>query len=226
MLYDVNSQIKTQITNGLSDSYRPVTDGSSIVWFERYTSAINVVLRYCSGKAHKVANYNPTVARWLWLSNGRVAWSSAGEVCVYDGNVISRLTSSAPFYPNSEPYVDQEVVVWNKNNPEPNTNHYGQVFRAKLHAHVDFDAENITGNAPLTVAFYNNSFQGARSNHWDFGDGQTSTEKNPVHIYQNPGVYSVILTVDGLTGLTSEKKINLVRVNTPTLINETTSVSG
>jgi len=228
MLYDVNSHIKTQITNSISDSYRPVTDGSKIVWFESNPSVLLMwYYDIATGKAHKVANFNPIAARWLWLSNGRVAWSSAGEVCVYDGNVISRLTSSAPFNPNSEPYVDQEVVVWNKNNPDPNINHYGQVFRAKLHAHVDFDAENITGNAPLTVAFFNNSFQGARSNHWDFGDGQTSTEKNPVHIYQNPGVYSVILTVDGLTGLTSEKKINLVRARQkPTSIGTSSELSG
>jgi len=227
-LYDVNSHIKTQITNSIRDSYRPVTDGSKIVWFETNTSPL--LLWYydiVTGKAHKVANFNPTAARWLWLSNGRVAWSSAGEVHVYDGNVISRLTSSAPFNPNLEPYVDQEVVIWNKNNPDPNISHYGQVFRAKLHAHVDFDAENITGNAPLTVAFFNNSFQGARSYHWDFGDGQTGTEKNPVHIYQNPGVYSVILTVDGLTGLTSEKKINLVRARQkPTSIGTSSEFSG
>ena len=30
---------------------------------------------------------------------------------------------------------------------------------------------------------------------WDLGDGTTSTEKNPVHIYINPGVYQVVLTV-------------------------------
>lgn len=32
---------------------------------------------------------------------------------------------------------------------------------------------------------------------WDFGDGQTSTEMNPVHIYQEGGIYDVKLTVTG-----------------------------
>ena len=91
---------------------------------------------------------------------------------------------------------------------------------AKLHAHVDFNAEKIIGTAPLTVSFFNNSFQGVRSFLWDFGDGQTSTEKNPVHVYQNSGVYTVTLTAEGLTGPTPERKINLVRVNQPTSINE------
>jgi len=32
---------------------------------------------------------------------------------------------------------------------------------------------------------------------WDFGDGQTSTEMNPVHIYQEGGIYDVKLTATG-----------------------------
>jgi LPXTG-motif cell wall-anchored protein len=31
--------------------------------------------------------------------------------------------------------------------------------------------------------------------HWDFGDGTTSSEQNPVHIYTEPGVYTVRLKV-------------------------------
>ncbi|MBN2892865.1 MAG: PKD domain-containing protein [Bacteroidales bacterium] len=30
---------------------------------------------------------------------------------------------------------------------------------------------------------------------WDFGDGQTSTEKEPVHLYTTPGKYTVVLTI-------------------------------
>jgi len=221
MLYDVNTHIKTQITNSINDSYRPVTDGNKIIWFEN-TAGGNIMWYYNieSGNAHKVAYINPPVARWLWLSNGKVAWSSNGEICIYDGNVISQLTSSAPFNPNLEPFIDNDVVVWNKNNPDPNTNHYGQIFRGKLHAHVSFDADNIAGYNPFTVSFKNNSFQGVQSYLWDFGDGQISTEKNPVHIYQTQGIYSVTLTVNGPSGSSSEKKINLIRVNQSTSVNE------
>jgi hypothetical protein len=226
MLYDVNTGEKKQITHNSSDSFRPITDGSFAVWFE--DDPAGTIMWYYDialDKARKIARANPPVARWLWLSNGKVAFSLNGETCVYDGNVISRLTSSAPFNRNEEPFVDDDVVVWNKYNPDPNINHTGQVFRAKLHANVAFDAKNITGLAPLKVSFSNHSFQGVRSYNWDFGDGQTSTERNPEHIFHNPGVYSVKLTVEGLTGNTEEKKINLVRVSQFTSVKDPVSVS-
>ena len=30
---------------------------------------------------------------------------------------------------------------------------------------------------------------------WNFGDTETSTEQNPVHVYNEPGTYTVSLTV-------------------------------
>ncbi len=47
----------------------------------------------------------------------------------------------------------------------------------------------VTG---MTVHFTNQSGD-ASSYSWDFGDGMISTSQNPVHIYQNNGVYSVKL---------------------------------
>lgn len=35
---------------------------------------------------------------------------------------------------------------------------------------------------------------------WNFGDGTSSTERNPMHIYAEPGYYDVTLTVKGETG--------------------------
>lgn len=35
---------------------------------------------------------------------------------------------------------------------------------------------------------------------WDFGDGTTSTEQNPIHKYTNSGKYSIILTVSNSIG--------------------------
>ncbi len=44
-----------------------------------------------------------------------------------------------------------------------------------------------------TATFSNTSFNGTAW-FWDFGDGQTSNEQNPVHTYSGPGCYEVCLT--------------------------------
>jgi hypothetical protein len=36
--------------------------------------------------------------------------------------------------------------------------------------------------------------------HWDFGDGQTSGQTDPVHVYLHPGLYTVTMKVPGLAG--------------------------
>lgn len=46
---------------------------------------------------------------------------------------------------------------------------------------------------PFYAHFTNNSYD-ATSYLWDFGDGTTSSEKNPIHKYSGKGVYKVVLT--------------------------------
>ncbi|MCF6241329.1 MAG: PKD domain-containing protein [Bacteroidales bacterium] len=44
----------------------------------------------------------------------------------------------------------------------------------------------------LEISFFNNS-KNADSYFWDFGDEQTAYENNPIHTYQTPGEYEVVL---------------------------------
>ena len=56
----------------------------------------------------------------------------------------------------------------------------------------------FVGNAGDSIAMRSNSTDadGSISSHlWDFGDGTTSTEANPAHVYATPGIYSITLTV-------------------------------
>ena len=50
----------------------------------------------------------------------------------------------------------------------------------------------------LSVSFINTSTN-AKSYKWEFGDGKTSTDKNPNHTYTKEGTYSVTLTVTNVT---------------------------
>lgn len=66
----------------------------------------------------------------------------------------------------------------------------------------------------LEVTFSNFS-QNATSYSWDFGDGNTSTEKDPVHTYDQADSYSVKLVVSNDAGQTAQRTetINLMDPN-------------
>ncbi|MBN1417413.1 MAG: PKD domain-containing protein, partial [Planctomycetes bacterium] len=66
----------------------------------------------------------------------------------------------------------------------------------------DFAAEPTEGEPPLAVSFLDRSAGDVRGWTWDFGDGQTSALPNPVHVYGEPGAYTVSLTVQGAAGRT------------------------
>jgi hypothetical protein len=49
--------------------------------------------------------------------------------------------------------------------------------------------------APLQVTFTDLSYYEPAEWHWDFGDGSTSTDTSPVHVFPSSNVYQVCLTV-------------------------------
>jgi len=61
---------------------------------------------------------------------------------------------------------------------------------------VDAYAPN-SAEAGLAVEFEGSPYFGQRPYelHWDFGDESTSTEQNPTHIYDEPGIYEYTFTV-------------------------------
>ncbi len=67
---------------------------------------------------------------------------------------------------------------------------------------ADFIADTTNGLAPLAVTFSNLSLN-ATQFAWDFGDGQTSTNTDPVNIYSNAGTFTVTLTAIGPGGTNS-----------------------
>jgi C1A family cysteine protease len=79
-----------------------------------------------------------------------------------------------------------------------------------------FTATPKKGKKPLKVFFRDRSLRKPASWLWDFGDGQTSTERNPVHSYANAGMYTVTLTVKNSGGEDSIVKERLITVTDDT----------
>ncbi|MBD3288225.1 PKD domain-containing protein [candidate division KSB1 bacterium] len=79
----------------------------------------------------------------------------------------------------------------------------------------DFTATPVAGVPPLTVDFSDMSTGDITSRLWTFGDGETSSEPNPTHIYEYAGTYDVSLTASGPGGSETETKYAYIFVNTP-----------
>ncbi|HNR30569.1 MAG TPA: PKD domain-containing protein [Candidatus Hydrogenedentes bacterium] len=80
---------------------------------------------------------------------------------------------------------------------------------------ADFSAAPVSGRAPLEVYFTDLSSGGLYEITawlWDFGDGETSTERNPVHVYETVGVYTVTLTIITEAGTVSRPKADFITV--------------
>ena len=78
-----------------------------------------------------------------------------------------------------------------------------------------YTASPTLGDAPLPVSFTDQSTGGPTTWSWDFGDGGTSSSKNPSHTYTTPGTYTVNLTVTNTGGSDSEVKSGLITVTEP-----------
>ena len=73
-----------------------------------------------------------------------------------------------------------------------------------------FSASPTSGNAPLNVTFADSSTGSPTAWNWNFGDGATSTQKNPVHTYSSAGNYTVTLTVTNAAGSNTATKSNYI----------------
>lgn len=75
---------------------------------------------------------------------------------------------------------------------------------------ANFKSNVTSGSAPLSVQFTDQS-ENATNWNWDFGDGITSSEQNPVYVYNSTGEYTVTLTAsnkDGKNTKTGQISVN------------------
>ena len=76
---------------------------------------------------------------------------------------------------------------------------------------INFMASTVTACVDQDVSFINESVARSAQMVWDFGDGNTSTEKDPIHSFIAPGNYTVTLKAEGKTDVV-EKTVD-IRVN-------------
>ena len=81
---------------------------------------------------------------------------------------------------------------------------------------ADIFASPISGEVPLIVNLVNNGT--GKVNKWTFGDSKSvETETNPVHIYNEPGIYKVKLTSTNSEGKTTVDSTTIEVAGNPSM---------
>ncbi|WP_292347091.1 PKD domain-containing protein [Methanoregula sp. PtaB.Bin085] len=80
---------------------------------------------------------------------------------------------------------------------------------------ANFSANTTSGDSPLGVQFTDTSTGNPTSWNWLFGDGNSSVERNPSHIYVAAGSYNVSLTAANAGGSNTTVKAGYVVVTAP-----------
>ncbi|HPD33645.1 MAG TPA: GEVED domain-containing protein [Bacteroidota bacterium] len=98
------------------------------------------------------------------------------------------------------------------------TNNYGCTLTKEIDINLinnidaDFEVDKTKGKAPLEINFIDKSTGYITDWNWDFGDGESSLQQNPVHIYTVPGIYTVKLSISYKNVSMSKVKENLITV--------------
>jgi len=123
-----------------------------------------------------------------------------------------------PLYDQYQMIDDKEIFLIGVKAEDNHREWDVQFFRLYIYdmpLSVAFGAEQTTGFRPFTVQFRDSSDGEIDSWLWDFGDGTTSSDRHPVHTYQNPGTYSVSLTITGPGGVRDTTRTDFITVLEP-----------
>jgi gliding motility-associated-like protein len=141
------------------------------------------------------------------LANGTYHWTGPDNFLSSDQNPEIIITGPE----NSGDYT--LITKTGDCESEPTILTIPSIFKTPI---AEFETDPILQakyGAPIAVNFINLS-QEADSFLWNFGDGNTSTEKSPLHTYSIPGSYDIILTAsneNGCSNVVTQGKIVVLK---------------
>jgi len=135
------------------------------------------------------STHSPNSWKWEYRNETVVDWTQFS-------------TAQSPSYPFPAGTYDIRLTTTNTAGSDDDTkDDYIHVSAPVKKPVARFFANPNIGKTPLWVTFKDESLHDPTSYHWRFGDGTTSSLKNPpMHEYRWPGVYKVQLTVSNSAG--------------------------
>ena len=135
---------------------------------------------------------------------GTAAISSTAETQINDATSTAQMTTAA-----------SGMIVVATNIPTLRYLHSCIGDQCPVEPGADFTGTPISGTAPLTVTFTDASTNDPTAWSWSFGDGTSSTARNPVKTYADPGTYTVTLTASNVAGSDSKTRTSYIQVAEP-----------
>ena len=217
LLYLGNLAVQQAVTNNNTNS--SVTDGncnnSAHYYFQFYhTFGDGSVMPYVTKpEVNNVSHPASVMAGATSITVNAVAGSYVAvtdSVSTIYGVAVANASGVANVSLSNVPSVGNLFVVVTRQQYQP---YFGTVSVITPNPPVaDFTGTPTTILERESVTFTNNS-QYAATCQWTFGDGQTSTEMNPVHTYMTPGTYTVSLRVENSLGNDTKTRTNYITVN-------------
>jgi len=134
----------------------------------------------CAPLAVDFENHSSHGAQYIWDFDDDVMTSEESPTHVFTRPGVYNVSLTVIGYEGQEEQIIQYGAV--------------EVFPSASAAFVNSPTEVIVPDQP--VDFVNLSDVDATEFFWDFGDGQFSTDKDPIHFYTEPGIYTVSLTAN------------------------------
>jgi len=229
VMYDLSNKKETKISTTteisttkftIDSHYSPTIYGNRVVWVGATDEYGDVSGIYVMDLSTKKQNIIITFTDEISRPN------------IYGDNIVYSLAVTGGHYPDiymynlstseikeistsgtaKEPDIYGNKIVWmDWRNEGPD------IYMATLGSDLPvaaFSASPTSGNVPLKVTFTDKSTGSPTSWKWNFGDGKTSTSKNPAHTYAKAGKYTVSLTVKNAAGTNTKTIKNYITVKT------------
>jgi PKD repeat protein len=152
-------------------------------------------------KAFPQTGFGPLAVQFTDQSYGNVtsyAWDFNN-----DGRTDSTWQNPAHYFLSSGNFTVKLIVRGPEGTDEEVKYNFIQVLVKPKPPIAQFSRNPHSGSAPLTVQFTDRSKNNPDTYLWSFGDGGTSSEKNPLHTYHVPGTYKVKLITSNEAGSSS-----------------------
>mgnify|MGYP002407277162 FL=1 len=211
-MYDLSTKKETQILRSSASNLRIY--GNKILWVQSYEMTEpgwgpepDIIMYDISTK--KITTIKSGIVEFEIYSN-RIVWTNNSNIYMYDISTKKETQISTSGSAGS-PAIYGDRIVW-----DDIRNEGSDIYMATLSSKpvAAFSASPTSGNVPLKVQFSDKSTGSPTSWKWNFGDGKTSTFRNPAYTYTKAGKYTVSLTVKNSAGTNTKTIKDYITVKT------------